>query len=155
MKLAKTLTALAGPAALVVTLSACGSESDGDTEAGVSETPDPSACEPAPAATVAAISEGLYPGSRFKLTDAQMVETDPENERNTSGFPTHIVAADIDGNVATFAVDSGTAPGTILAINQTAQDATTWGDAIEPGSRMAEVVDLIATFDATAAAEAC
>lgn len=106
---------------------------------------------------VDAISEGLKVDA-CHLVGAAMVEVAP-SRRNDRGWPIWMVAARIEGpeftghEVGIWATHDAARIGPIFAINETARDLTSWGEAAMPGSQADRNMRLMDTYPEAAVAE--
>jgi hypothetical protein len=112
--------------------------------------------EPDPA-LVDGIAQGLTVEGGGDLGNAQAVEV-PKDKRNDQGWPKIMVAAEITGPgmqgiVGAWA--SGEMGGPIVALNPMAREFSDWGAAAQPGSRAAEIRDIIAGYEEVVAAVRC
>lgn len=127
-----------------------------------STTAKPTECQPVPPQVMADISKGLY--SMYKavtFSDAYYVIVDSDN-RNSQGWPGHVVAARVvgdgfsDGDIATWAIgpiDGNISP--LYALNKKALQATDWGSAAREGSPADQQRKRIEKLDETKQAEKC
>jgi hypothetical protein len=115
-------------------------------------------CLDVPRATVAGIASGLTTSGRGRLRSAKAALADKGEDFRGVEMPVYLVSADIqapglegDGDIATWAVTrslEATETGLTLAVDSIAKEFSTWGEAANPGSPVAEWVSSLEDDDA-------
>jgi hypothetical protein len=163
------VVAIAVVLTLPAVLSACGGDdmSEGEgaqtttqaaEESAETTTQEPeSDCLAVPRGTAGAIATGLTTSGRGKLRSAKAALADKDEDFRGVDMQVYLVSADIqapglegDGDIATWAVTRSLDPtetGLILAVDSIAKEFSTWGEAANPGSPVADWVSSLEDDD--------
>jgi hypothetical protein len=154
-------------------LSSCGGDDTPDTEAAQTTPATEETTETTPATTaaeadsdclsvprgmVAGIASGLTTSGRGRLRSAKAAVADTDEDFRGQKTTVYLVSADIqapglegDDDIATWSVTDSLDPleaGLIFAVDAVAKEFSTWGEAANPGSPVAERVSSLEDDDA-------